>query len=68
MFKIVLLGVVAYSFGSDWGFGDHGGGGLTLGEISLDHHDLGTFSLGGTGLNVYFLSSINYMIYLKCIF
>ncbi|XP_011874146.1 PREDICTED: proline-rich protein 4-like [Vollenhovia emeryi] len=43
---IVLLGVVACSYSSDWNLGNHGG--LTLGEISLDHHDLGAFSLGGT--------------------
>ncbi|XP_011158347.1 uncharacterized protein LOC105194909 [Solenopsis invicta] len=45
---IVLLGVVACSYSSDWDFGNHGGGGLTLGEISVDHHDLGAFNLGGT--------------------
>jgi len=67
MFKIVLLGVVACSYSSDWNFGNHGGGGLTLGEISVDHHNLGAFSLGGTGLNIYFLLLNNYTIYLKCI-
>ncbi|XP_029158349.1 uncharacterized protein LOC114930635 [Nylanderia fulva] len=43
---IVLLGIVACSYGSNWGFGDDGGGGLTLGEISIT--DLGTFNLGET--------------------
>jgi len=49
MFKIVLLAVVACSYGSDWSFGGDDGGGLTLGEISIDHH--GGFELGGAGLN-----------------
>ncbi|XP_077271103.1 uncharacterized protein LOC143902245 [Temnothorax americanus] len=43
---IVLLGVVACSYSSHWDFEHHGDNGLTLGEISLDHHDLGAFSLG----------------------
>ncbi|KAL6263875.1 hypothetical protein P5V15_003956 [Pogonomyrmex californicus] len=45
---IVLLAVVACSYSSGWDFGNHDGGGLTLGEISVDHHDLGAFNLGGT--------------------
>lgn len=52
MFKIVLLGIVACSYSSNWGFGDDGGDGLTLGEISINHDDLGTFNLGATGLNI----------------
>ncbi|XP_018364034.1 PREDICTED: uncharacterized protein LOC108761803 [Trachymyrmex cornetzi] len=39
---IVLLGVITCSYSSDWNFGNHDdGGGLTLGEISLDHYGLG---------------------------
>lgn len=53
MFKIVLLGIVACSYSSNWGFGNSGGGELTLGEISVDHHNLGSFNLGKTGLNIY---------------
>ncbi|XP_011149725.1 uncharacterized protein LOC105189365 [Harpegnathos saltator] len=47
---IVLFGVVTFSCCSKWDFGNHDGlgNGLTLGEISLDHHDLGAFSLGKT--------------------
>lgn len=67
MFKIVLLGVIVCSYSSDWGFGNHDGGGLTLGEISIDHHGLGDFSIGGTGLNIYFLLFI-YDLFLKYIF
>ncbi|KAL0114758.1 hypothetical protein PUN28_011816 [Cardiocondyla obscurior] len=48
MFKIVLLGIITCSYSSVWNFGSHGDGELTLGEISLDHHDLGAFNLGGT--------------------
>ncbi|XP_050454872.1 valine-rich protein-like [Cataglyphis hispanica] len=44
---IVLLGIVACSYSSNWG--NYGGGELTLGEISVDHHDLGSFDLGKTG-------------------
>lgn len=58
----MLLGIVACSYSSNWGFGNDGGGGLTLGEISIDHHDLGTLNLGGTGLNIYVL--VNCTIYL----
>jgi hypothetical protein len=58
MFKIVLLAVVAYSYGSDWAFGGDDGGGLTLGEISIDHH--GGFELGGTGLNESFSVLLRY--------
>jgi len=51
MFKIVLLGVITCSYSSDWNFGNHDdGGGLTLGEISLDH------GLGGTGLNIFLIA------------
>ncbi|XP_072767267.1 uncharacterized protein [Anoplolepis gracilipes] len=46
---IVLLGIIAYSYSSNWSFENDGGGGLTLGEISIDHHDVGTFNLGRTG-------------------
>ncbi|GAB1863745.1 Proline-rich protein 4-like isoform X1 [Camponotus japonicus] len=46
---IVLLGIVAYSYSSNWGFDNYGGGELTLGEISTNHHDFGSFNLGGTG-------------------
>lgn len=68
MFKIVLLGVIACSYSSDWDLGNHGDGGLTLGEISIDHHDLGAFNLGETGLKIYFLLPVNYVLFLKCVF
>ncbi|RLU20590.1 hypothetical protein DMN91_007201 [Ooceraea biroi] len=45
---IMLLGVVTCSYSSEWGFGGHGDGELTLGEISIDH-GLGGLELGGTG-------------------
>ncbi|XP_020282694.1 uncharacterized protein LOC109854222 [Pseudomyrmex gracilis] len=42
---IVLLGLIACSHGSGWeSLGSHGE--LTLGEISIDHDDLGAFNLG----------------------
>ncbi|XP_026827103.1 valine-rich protein [Ooceraea biroi] len=44
----MLLGVVTCSYSSEWGFGGHGDGELTLGEISIDH-GLGGLELGGTG-------------------
>ncbi|XP_014467864.1 PREDICTED: uncharacterized protein LOC106740913 [Dinoponera quadriceps] len=64
---IVLFGVIACSCCSNWNFESHGGHGITLGEISIDHHDMGVFSLGktdGHSLNFLddhssFLSNIN---------
>ncbi|XP_023289022.1 proline-rich protein 4-like [Orussus abietinus] len=57
---VLVLCLVGHCYASFWSFDGHGGG-LTLGEISLDHHhDLPAISLGEHGHELTPLESVDH--------